>query len=290
MLRPPISCRGRTRRRAVELAPAQERAHPACELGHRERLGDIVVGAELEPEHPVQLGVLRGEHDDRKVALGTDGAADFGARELGHHHVEQEQVVTAAARGFERRFAVFHAVDLEPLLPERIGRPARGCPARRRREGSGRSCRPRRGGRASPVPSSRARPRSRSRSRRRVPGPTPARSRDRARSLPAHRCRCCRSDRTRVPASPTGIPAPVSATATATEPSGSERADSVITPWSVCLTALAARFASTCCARSCCGKRPEAGRAVDLDADPFGGMRRRLRSPRAGAGAPPAQG
>ena len=58
-------------RGAVELAPAQQRAHAAHELGDRERLGDVVVGAELEAEHAVDLGVARRQHDDRHVRLGA---------------------------------------------------------------------------------------------------------------------------------------------------------------------------------------------------------------------------
>ena len=66
--------RHRGRARAVELAPAQEGAHAAHELGGRERLRDVVVGAELEPEHAVDLGVPGREQDDRQVALGAQDA------------------------------------------------------------------------------------------------------------------------------------------------------------------------------------------------------------------------
>ena len=67
--------------RAVELAPPQDRAHAAQELGARERLRHVVVGAELEAEHAVGLRVARGEHEDRDVALGPQRAADLDAGE-----------------------------------------------------------------------------------------------------------------------------------------------------------------------------------------------------------------
>src|SRR3712207_6302689 len=49
--------------------PAQERAHAASELERRERLRDVVVGAELEAVHLVRLLGLGGQHDDRDRAL-----------------------------------------------------------------------------------------------------------------------------------------------------------------------------------------------------------------------------
>ena len=52
--------------RAVD--PAQHRLDPRHELGRRERLREVVVGAELEPEDPVDLAVARGEEDDRAPA------------------------------------------------------------------------------------------------------------------------------------------------------------------------------------------------------------------------------
>ena len=53
----------------------QRGLHARAELAHRERLGDVVVGAELEPEHLVDLLRLGGEHDDRHGrALARAGA------------------------------------------------------------------------------------------------------------------------------------------------------------------------------------------------------------------------
>src|SRR6266545_7221431 len=67
----------------VELAPAQERTHATDELGDRERLRQIVVGADLEPRDAVELGVAGGQHDDRQVALGAERPADVEPRQSG---------------------------------------------------------------------------------------------------------------------------------------------------------------------------------------------------------------
>src|SRR6188768_665168 len=79
------------------LAPAREmrvrgateqRAHAAAELPDRERLRDVVVRAELEPEHLVELVVARGEHDDRHRALAAETTAHLESVDLREHDVE----------------------------------------------------------------------------------------------------------------------------------------------------------------------------------------------------------
>jgi hypothetical protein len=44
--------------------------HPRDELTGRERLGEVVVGAQLQAEHPVDLAVPRRQHENRDVAAG----------------------------------------------------------------------------------------------------------------------------------------------------------------------------------------------------------------------------
>ena len=45
---------------------AEEHLDPCHQLSHGERLAQVVVGAELEAEHAVELLVLGGEEDDRQ--------------------------------------------------------------------------------------------------------------------------------------------------------------------------------------------------------------------------------
>ncbi len=64
----------------------------ADELTRREGLGDVVVGAELEAEHPVDLVVACRDDDDRDVAPAAELAADLDAVEAaGEAEVEEDE-------------------------------------------------------------------------------------------------------------------------------------------------------------------------------------------------------
>jgi hypothetical protein len=49
-------------------APPQDRLHPQDQLTWAERLGHVVIGADLQPMDTVLLGGLRGQHQDRHRA------------------------------------------------------------------------------------------------------------------------------------------------------------------------------------------------------------------------------
>ena len=99
----------------------QHRLHAAAELAHRERLGDVVVRAELEAEHLVDLLGLRREHDDRHGAARADRAADVEAVHARQHHVEHDEVEVVLAQPVERLPAVERGNDVVALLAQRIG-------------------------------------------------------------------------------------------------------------------------------------------------------------------------
>jgi hypothetical protein len=66
--------------------PAQHCADAGGELGHRERLDHIVVGAGVQATNAVGLLAARRQHDDRHVAALTllaQTTADLDARDLG---------------------------------------------------------------------------------------------------------------------------------------------------------------------------------------------------------------
>ena len=106
--------------RAAARAP-QDGLHASDELRDAERLGDVVVGARLEPDDLVELGVLRGEHQDVGVAEGAHAAADLDAVDVGQADVEDDQVQRVRLGGADGGFTVFGLVDVEALL-QRAGR------------------------------------------------------------------------------------------------------------------------------------------------------------------------
>ena len=104
-----------------ERGAPQHGLHPARELADRERLGDVVVGAELEAEDLVGLLGLRGEHDDRHRAARADRAAHVEAVHPRQHHVEHDEVEVVLAQPVERLAPVERGDDVVALLAQRVG-------------------------------------------------------------------------------------------------------------------------------------------------------------------------
>ena len=100
----------------------QRGLHPRAELAHRERLGDVVVGAELEPEDLVDLLALGAEHDDRDpLALRAQAPADLEAVHLRQHHVEHDEVERLLGEAGEGLAAVGRVHDLVAVALQREG-------------------------------------------------------------------------------------------------------------------------------------------------------------------------
>ena len=72
----------------------------------RKRLGNVVVGAELERQHLIDLLVLRRQHDDRHRAELANFLARLDAVEHGQHDVEHDEVGLLALRHRDRAAAV----------------------------------------------------------------------------------------------------------------------------------------------------------------------------------------
>ena len=101
---------------------AQHRLDAAAELAHRERLGDVVVGAELEAEHLVDLLGLGGEHDDRHGAARADLRGRRRSRPAcGSITSSTTRSKLSVAQPVERLAAVERRDDLVALLAQRIG-------------------------------------------------------------------------------------------------------------------------------------------------------------------------
>src|SRR5918994_93375 len=103
-----------------ERGAPQHRLDAAAELAHRERLRDVVVGAELEAEDLVDLLGLGREHDDRHRAARADLAAHVEAVHLGHHHVEHDEVEGVLSQPVEGLAPIERRNDLVALLAQGI--------------------------------------------------------------------------------------------------------------------------------------------------------------------------
>ena len=118
--RPEIDDRRRTVDRDGLVRPSEEGADPGAQLAQAERLGHVVVGAELEPDDLVELGILGRQHDDRHARLGPDDAADLDPRQLGEHQVEQDEVRALGTELDQRLAAVGGRHDPESVGLERV--------------------------------------------------------------------------------------------------------------------------------------------------------------------------
>ena len=103
------------------LAPPRERAQPRQQLGERERLDEVVVGAAVEAGDAVLDRVARGQHQHGRPDAGAaQPPAGLEAVEARQHHVEHDRVVGVRLRHPERVLAVRRHVGGEPLA----GQPA----------------------------------------------------------------------------------------------------------------------------------------------------------------------
>ena len=107
------SCRGRR-------AP-QDRLHAEDQLGRRERLRQVVVGAVLETGDPVDGRAARREDDDRRrgrLVVAADRADDGPPVQLGEHQVEDDERRLVGLDGVERGRPVRGGHDREALALE----------------------------------------------------------------------------------------------------------------------------------------------------------------------------
>src|SRR3954454_12843327 len=112
---------GRRGRRGGRGGAAQDGADAGGDLAGAERLDDVVVGAELEPDHSVGLLAAGGQHDDRHLRLAPDLAADVVAGPVGEHEVEQDEVGADGRRLLESGGGGAGDLEMEALAREGLG-------------------------------------------------------------------------------------------------------------------------------------------------------------------------
>ena len=85
----------------LTLYTAQDSFDTEQQLLHRERLGDIVVTTNLESFEDIFLQTLCSKEDDRDVGIECTNLLSHGETIfLGHHHVEDTEVITTLQIGF----------------------------------------------------------------------------------------------------------------------------------------------------------------------------------------------
>ncbi len=76
-------------------AAPEHRAHARGEFAEAERLGDVVIGAKLEPGHAIVFGGPRRQHDDghvTRIRSRSQNAAHFHAADDGQIEIENDEV------------------------------------------------------------------------------------------------------------------------------------------------------------------------------------------------------
>jgi hypothetical protein len=117
-----LARRGRRRRRRprarssrpATARPPQHGLDARDELARRERLRDVVVGAELEPDDAVGLLVARRQHQDRDARAAADAAGRLEAVDVRQPEIEDDDPRAPPVDGLEPAFAALFADDLEP--------------------------------------------------------------------------------------------------------------------------------------------------------------------------------
>jgi len=84
-------------------------AHPGQHLARVEGLGNVIVGAQLQPQDLVGVLHPRREHDDRgggQARVAADAAGHLPAVQVGQHQVEEKQVGALIAQHRQRCGAI----------------------------------------------------------------------------------------------------------------------------------------------------------------------------------------
>ena len=84
-------------------AAAHDRPDPGDQLPEAERLDDVVVGAQLQPDHPVDLGPAGGDHQDRDRGAGAQLLAEVVAVHVGQAQVEEHHLRRRGGQGLGAR-------------------------------------------------------------------------------------------------------------------------------------------------------------------------------------------
>ena len=100
------------RRSGVGLPAAQQRADARQQFDERERLDQIIVGAEFQTFDAVVHRAARAEDQHRRAGLAVaDLLEDLQPVHVGQHHVQDDQIVIGRVNQVDRRLAVSGGID-----------------------------------------------------------------------------------------------------------------------------------------------------------------------------------
>jgi len=103
---------------------AQQGAHSRNQRTRRERLGDVIVRANLQPGHLIHFLGEGSEHDDGHIAFAAQSLADFAPIQDGEHQVEDDEVGLFPAGNGQRGLTVGGGDNAESVLLQIIARQA----------------------------------------------------------------------------------------------------------------------------------------------------------------------
>ncbi len=86
------TCRARLRWRHPRLQTLEDGLDPSRHLARAERLADIVIGANLQPHHPVDLAVARGKKQHRHLAAAAQLLACLKTAHVRQADIENPQI------------------------------------------------------------------------------------------------------------------------------------------------------------------------------------------------------
>ena len=87
----------------------QHTFHPGYKLSRGKRLDDVIIRAAVQPAHPLCHGVL-GCDEDAGRARGPNVRQQIVPIQMGHHHIEQHQIIAVLFQQICRRAAVGHGL------------------------------------------------------------------------------------------------------------------------------------------------------------------------------------
>ncbi len=102
----------------LQASPSQEGLGTRHQLLRVERLGQVIVRADLQPDDLVGDLVAGGQHDDRHLALLPDLLAQGEPVGAGQHDVEDHQVGLDLAEASHRLRPIPHSLHVVPLAGE----------------------------------------------------------------------------------------------------------------------------------------------------------------------------